>query len=294
LKLSSLIWVHAPRFNGSAGQAIVSKTTAYLVTDSRYWLQAQEQLDSNWNLVQAGHVDGPKDWIEWLVVSIITYVICSRLTHYEDRAKDCRIGIDARMISHTKAIDINSQLGSRNSKLVYPPQNLVDLVWKDKPVRSKEPVFIHSMEFTGRSTKDKLADVRNWIHDTPPATLSYSKAAPTPAQFHVATLITALDSIGAINPVLLLLQFIDLASAYLVNLRGQDIPFHPVFQSYLFITFDRALLFIEKSKVSEEVREYLSAAGVEVKDYNDLWTFLRKREWGEGKVSTNAVQSLSL
>jgi Xaa-Pro aminopeptidase len=57
------------RFNGSAGQAIVSKTTAYLVTDSRYWLQAQEQLDSNWRLVQGGHTDGPKDWIEWLVVS---------------------------------------------------------------------------------------------------------------------------------------------------------------------------------------------------------------------------------
>lgn len=57
------------RFSGSAGQAIVSKTAAYLVTDSRYWLQAREELDSNWYLIPAGAVDAPKDWMEWLVVS---------------------------------------------------------------------------------------------------------------------------------------------------------------------------------------------------------------------------------
>ena len=48
---------------------MVSKTAAYLITDSRYWLQAEEQLDPNWHAIPAGAVDGPKDWIEWLVVS---------------------------------------------------------------------------------------------------------------------------------------------------------------------------------------------------------------------------------
>lgn len=57
------------RFAGSAGQAIVSKTAAYLVTDSRYWLQAREELDPNWYLIPAGAVNAPKDWIEWLMVS---------------------------------------------------------------------------------------------------------------------------------------------------------------------------------------------------------------------------------
>ena len=62
----------ARRFAGTVGQAIVSKTAAYLVTDSRYWLQAREELDSNWYIIQAGAVDAPKDWIEWLVVSGMT------------------------------------------------------------------------------------------------------------------------------------------------------------------------------------------------------------------------------
>lgn len=66
-------WLSPPyeahRFSGSAGQAIVSKTAAYLVTDSRYWLRAREELDPNWYLIPAGAVNAPKDWMEWLVVS---------------------------------------------------------------------------------------------------------------------------------------------------------------------------------------------------------------------------------
>ena len=100
------------------------------------------------------------------------------------------------MISHTKTTELNNQLALKGSKLIYPPQNLIDLIWKDKPVRSKEPIFVHPMEFTGRSTPDKLTDIRTWIRETPPTTTSYAKSAPTADKYHVATLITALDSIG--------------------------------------------------------------------------------------------------
>ena len=59
----------AHRFSGRAGQAIVSKTAAYLVTNFQCWLQAREELDHNWYLIPAGGIDALKDWIEWLVVS---------------------------------------------------------------------------------------------------------------------------------------------------------------------------------------------------------------------------------
>ena len=157
-------------FTGTAGQAIVSKTAAYLITDSRYWVQAANQIDSNWHLIQAGRVDGPKDWVEWLV----------------SRAQDIRIGIDARMICYAIATELVVKLSTKGSRLTYPPQNLIDLIWKDKPSRSKEPIFVHPVEFTGKSTPDKLADIRTWVWKTPPIT----------GRFHVATLITALDSVG--------------------------------------------------------------------------------------------------
>ena len=73
--------------------------------------------------------------------------------------------------------------------------------------------------------------------------------------------------------------------AWLLNLRGNDIPFNPVFHSYLFVGLESAILSIEDSKLTEEVKGYLTSIGVTWRDYNDLWTFLRRKEWGEGNVS---------
>ena len=71
----------------------------------------------------------------------------------------------------------------------------------------------------------------------------------------------------------------------MLNLRGQDIPFNPLFHAYLYIGLDQVVLFTEGAKVTSVVSDYLKDLGVERKEYNDLWTFLRRREWGEGKVS---------
>ncbi|KII92504.1 hypothetical protein PLICRDRAFT_50881 [Plicaturopsis crispa FD-325 SS-3] len=249
------------RFTGSAGQAIVSRTAAYLVTDSRYWLQAQIELDHNWRLIPAGGVDAPKDWLDWIV----------------ERVKDARIGIDARMIAHEKATLLGAQLQSRNSKLAYPPQNLVDLVWRDKPPKPQSPIYTQPIEFTGKEAAAKLSELRAWIRRQPAATLSYSKATPTPAQIHVATLITNLSSI-----------------AYLLNLRGDDIPFNPLFHAYLFVSATRAILFVDTAKLTDQVNAYLGSLRVERREYNDVWSFMRKREWGEGKVLLSSQTSYAI
>jgi Xaa-Pro aminopeptidase len=77
-------------------------------------------------------------------------------------------------------------------------------------------------------------------------------------------------------------------------LRGADIPFNPIFQSYFFVSLDRAILFVDSVKVTDDVREYLRKLGVERKEYNDLWTFLRRREWGEGKVVISPQTSYAI
>ncbi|KAJ7122012.1 Creatinase aminopeptidase [Mycena crocata] len=248
-------------FSGSSGQAIVTRNSAYLITDSRYWLQAQDQLDPNWQLVAAGGVNGPKDWIEWLVA----------------KARESRIGIDARMISHEKATLLNSKLNSLDSKLIYPPQNLVDLAWKDKAPKSREPVYRQPIEFTGQEASSKLSHLRDWIRAQPPSVPAYSKTPPTEAQMHVATLVTSLSSI-----------------AYLLNLRGSDIPFNPLFQAYLFVSLESAMLFVDASKVNDDVGAYLHSLGVERRDYVDLWQFLRRREWGVGKILITPQTSFAI
>ena len=80
--------------------------------------------------------------------------------------------------------------------------------------------------------------------------------------------------------------------AYVLNLRGDDIPFNPVFVSYLYIGLDRAILFIEQEKVEQTARSYLHNLNVDIRDYNGIWTFLRMREWGDGKVRNSLCLSI--
>jgi len=120
---------------------------------------------------------------------------------------------------------------------------------------------------TGKDASKKLAQVRDWIKNFQPSGVSPSKNPPSPSQQHVGTLVSSLASI-----------------AYVLNLRGDDVPFNPVFISYLYIGLDRAILFVEQEKVEGPVREYLQNLRVEIREYNAIWSFLRMREWGDGKM----------
>lgn len=70
----------------------------------------------------------------------------------------------------------------------------------------------------------------------------------------------------------------------MLNLRGQDIPYNPLFHAYLYVGLDQAVVFLDGSKVDESVAGYLREVGIDRREFIDVWTFLRKREWGEGKV----------
>lgn len=83
-------------------------------------------------------------------------------------------------------------------------------------------------------------------------------------------------------------------SAYTLNLRGTDIPYNPLFHAYLFVGLDNATIFVDSSKVDETVEAYLQEIGVERKDYTDLWPYLRKRPWGEGKLLLSPQTSYAI
>ena len=121
------------------------------------------------------------------------------------------------MISHEKAVLLNTKLSPLDSKLVYPPQNLVDLTWKSKPVKPDAAIYIQPVEFTGESFavffllwhflnisgKDadfKLSKLREWIRQQPSSAPSYVKSPETNRQYaQTATLVTSLTCIGTIH-----------------------------------------------------------------------------------------------
>ncbi|KAG6895821.1 hypothetical protein C0992_012292 [Termitomyces sp. T32_za158] len=214
----------------------------------------------------------------------------------QERVHDSRIGVDARMLAFDKAMIINEKINRTESRFVYPSQNLVDLIWKDKPPKPKAPIFIQPIEFSGSlgpatgcfgahyilsgvSAATKLNKLREWIRNQPPSIPNYIKGPATPEQMQQGTLITSLPCI-----------------AYLLNLRGSDVPYNPLFHAYLYVGLENAVLFLDREKSTTETNEYLKNLGIEVREYGDLWTWLRKRAWGTGKViiSPQASHAISL
>ncbi|KAG2127897.1 peptidase M24, structural domain-containing protein [Suillus bovinus] len=139
-------------FNGSAGCAIITLRDAFLFTDGRYFLQASQQLDSNWKLMKQGlpEEDVPT-WQEFLS------------KHLE---QGTRIGIDPTLIS--AAVDAESlqkSLEPRGSELVSLQENPVDIVWgKDRPPHPHNSVFPLDVKYAaGETSQSKLERLREEI-----------------------------------------------------------------------------------------------------------------------------------
>ncbi|KAK9446696.1 peptidase M24, structural domain-containing protein [Limtongia smithiae] len=237
-------------FTGSAGCAIVTASKAALATDGRYFLQAETELDSNWELLKQGLPDVPT-WQEWAL---------------REAEGGKNVGVDATLISADQAKSLTEKLASRKGgSLIGMDVNLIDLVWADKqPLRPKAPLQILGLEFAGKPFETKLADIRKDIEKYKGSGL----------------IVSMLDEI-----------------AWLFNLRGDDIPFNPVFFSYAFITPTTATLYIDEDKVTEKVRAYLGDA-VTIKPYNaifeDVKVFGEISASAESKVLVTSSASWAL
>ncbi|GJJ09346.1 hypothetical protein Clacol_003568 [Clathrus columnatus] len=251
-----LKWISG--FTGSSGVAVISEDEATLFTDSRYWIQASRQLDSNWKLQRVSLDGDQNDWLDYI----------------QRCSKDSRIAIDPRHVSHRIAVDLRERLRACNSKLIFPEHNMIDAIWRGRPYRSKEMIFIHPLQFTGVSASDKLNLVKDWIRNYS-SNFGQLKEEEKPA----ATLLTSLAEI-----------------AWTLNLRGNDIPFNPLFYSFLLITLHGTTLFMEKAKLTDDISQYLTDLDVKTEEYDDIWNFLRHKKWGDGKVliSQNSPYVVSL
>lgn len=195
-------------FSGSAGTALVTDKNALLWTDGRYFLQASQELDSNWSLMKDGLSETPSiaDWL------------CSNLP------KNSNVGIDATLYQHDSYFNLDKKLGSYGLSLINTKQNLIDLIWEDRPVLNYEPLLQINSQYTGLTLQQKLEIIRAELN---------KKSA-------FSTVVTSLDEI-----------------AWLLNIRGHDIPFGAVFFSYLIIDLEKIILFTKLSRLNESLRSYL-------------------------------------
>jgi len=131
-------------FTGSAGTIVVTKESAGLWTDSRYFLQAESELKgSSIKLFKAGLPNVPS--IEkWLV---------------QELAEKSSIGFDATLLSISQVKSINNECASKKINLVTD-RDLVNQIWDNRPEISKTKINLHSVELSGESRVDKLKRIR--------------------------------------------------------------------------------------------------------------------------------------
>ncbi|MFR8871178.1 aminopeptidase P family protein [Paraclostridium sordellii] len=156
--------------------------------------------------------------------------------------KECKtLGFDGRVICAKEGINLEKKLAKKNIKIVYD-YDLVGMIWNDRPDLSTAKAFLLDVKYAGETFSSKLNRVRESMKEKN-------------ANVHV---ITTLDDI-----------------AWLFNIRGGDVKFNPVVLSYALITLDKVYLFLDKSKLNEEILNELSKENVEIKPYNDIYEFIK-------------------
>ncbi|CEP89654.1 M24 family peptidase [[Clostridium] sordellii] len=160
---------------------------------------------------------------------------------YESLKEGKTLGFDGRVICAKEGINLEKKLAKKNIKIVYD-YDLVGMIWNDRPDLSTAKAFLLDVKYAGETFSSKLNRVRESMKEKN-------------ANVHV---ITTLDDI-----------------AWLFNIRGGDVKFNPVVLSYALITLDKVYLFVDKSKLNEEILNELSKENVEIKPYNDIYEFIK-------------------
>ena len=131
-------------FTGSAGTLIITKETAYLYTDGRYFIQAKDELKgSEIILMKMGEKGVPTE--EELIDRI-----CE---------KGFVIGFDGRVISERYGAKI-SRLAANHGSRIKADEDLAVKVWEDRPELIFNPIYVLEEKYCGESFDSKIARVR--------------------------------------------------------------------------------------------------------------------------------------
>jgi len=217
-------------FTGSNGLVVVTPQSAGLWTDGRYFIQAEKELiGSGITLFKMGE-PGVPTYSEWLA---------------DNLPKTASIGFDGRVLSVSEFEDLKNDL-DRNEVSYHYNEDIAGALWPDRPALPTDSAFAHDIRFTGKTTEQKLADVRTEMK---------KKRADI-------YLTSALDDI-----------------AWLTNIRGNDVPNTPVVYAYLLISMEAAYLFIDNQKIDSALTQHLS--GITICPYEDVFDYIRTHTAGK-------------
>lgn len=130
-------------FTGSNGTAVVTLNDAGLWTDSRYFLQAAEQLEGSGFMLHKENIPGEPTVLEWLG---------------EVLDEDAVVGVDGRLFSLIEANRIE-MFCAQNGFMFAPDFRAAEAIWTDRPARPMNPAFVHDEALAGEDVDSKISRV---------------------------------------------------------------------------------------------------------------------------------------
>ncbi|MDO4938975.1 MAG: aminopeptidase P family N-terminal domain-containing protein [Lachnospiraceae bacterium] len=221
-------------FTGTNGRLAVTADDARLWTDGRYFIQADDELQgSGITLMKTGEpgVPGYKEWCESAGIDPTARIIRENDDAGRNTAQAGNADSDAP--DREKASDDIAKRKACDDSLY---ELIIDIIWPDRPARPANPLWIHDIRWAGRTAREKTELVRQVMQERGLKEI----------------FINALDDI-----------------AWLLNLRGSDIPYNPVFYSFLHIA-DTITIYLQPASLSPQIEEYLKNLNIKIADYADF------------------------
>ena len=238
-------------FSGSNGIGLVTQDIALMWTDGRYFIQIEKELYPGWQMKKLG--EGEESLTQYISKNLPkNYTIAMDYSLFtQDRAET----IKAKLIGYTFVDDKN---------------NLIDDIWGTlKPKYGNSKVLILEEKFTGKSvlSKYKVLDMMLSTMIIPKGNKKEEEeeeGEKEPENYRL--LISCLDDI-----------------AWFLNLRGNDIPYNPLFFSYaLFCRKNGELftqLFVNKEKFdTPEIQKYCEDNKIILFNYDEIIQELEKSD----------------
>lgn len=214
-------------FSGSAGTAVVTQTEAGLWTDGRYFVQAERQLTGTGVTLFRMAEEGVPTIEEYLA---------------EKLPEGGCLGFDGRVVNTTSGKKYQTIVADKKGT-IHVDEDLVGLIWADRPALAKTTPFILEEKYSGKSTAQKLADVRE-------------KMAEAGTDTHILTCLYDI--------------------AWLLNVRGNDIDCVPVVMSYLVMNQSECIWFLQEEVLNDELKAYLAENGVTTRPYDSIYEYVKQ------------------
>ena len=137
-------------FNGSAGTAVVTMTSAALWTDSRYFLAAEDQLKGTEYQLMKLKIEGTPTIAEWI-------------------GKECgpgaEVAIDGTCSSASEVKELIADLRKQGGITLRTNFDPLALIWSGRPAIPENPVEIYPLEYAGEAAHDKIARIRQALRE---------------------------------------------------------------------------------------------------------------------------------